>query len=174
MNKSLILTLMGVVAVTACSSDSKKPQHLCPQTAIIRDLELARDYGNDTIDDKTLVATAMMKNVKGRCDYTDEGVEVEFDLLILGGKGPRLGGDRASFPFFISVLDPEKTIMSKEMMTAEIAFGGAGVVEKTEQLRVFIPLEKDADGSLYQVLMGFQLTEDQLREFRKAREKTAP
>lgn len=167
MKKSVILAVAALVAVSACSSTPKKSSHRCPQTAIIRDLELARDYGNDTADDKTLVATALMKSVKGKCDYTDEGVDVEFDLLILGGKGPRLGGDRASFPLFISVLDPDKNILSKEMMTTDISYGSSGVADKIEQLHVFIPTEKDADASNYQVLLGFQLTEEQLKELRK-------
>jgi|GEM_PF-976883 len=157
-----------VLSLTACSSDKeKKAERLCPQTAIIRELEHVMDYGVETPDSKTLVATALMKKVTGRCEYTDTGVDVGFELIVAAGKGPRLGGDKVNFPFFVSILTPEQKIVAKEQMTAEFSFSGSSkVTEQIEQLHVFIPMDKDADGTNYQVLMGFQLSEDQLKNAR--------
>ncbi|MDD5586959.1 MAG: hypothetical protein PHY92_08405 [Alphaproteobacteria bacterium] len=168
MNRSLLLLCAVAVLLAACSSGKKEPQRLCPQTAIVREIERVKDYGGETPDDNAVVASALMRGVQGRCDYRDDGVSVSFDIKMTAGRGDRLGGDHVSFPFFVAVLDSEQKILSKELMTADFAFSGKDKkVEKTESLDVFIPMDKDADGTNYQVLLGFQLTEDQLKAARK-------
>jgi len=176
--KSIMLCLCLLpLALAGCASDEDvKPKRLCPQTAFVRELERVNDYGADTPDEKTLVATALMKSVDGTCKYTDEGVDVQFRLEIKAGREPRLGGDRTSFPFFVSIVAPDGKILSKELMTADFTFSGDGnTAERAEDLHVFIPLPKDANVTNYRILMGFQLTEEQLNAVRKAdHEKGAP
>jgi len=153
--------------LSACASDNGS-ERLCPQTAIVRELERINDYGADAPGEETLVAVAVMRGVKGRCEYRDDGVAVEFSVDMIAGKKERLGGERVSFPFFVAVLDPEKNILSKELMTTEFDFSGKKLMEQTESFRVFIPAEKDTDVSYYQLLIGFQLSEEQLAATRKA------
>ncbi len=165
MNAKIVLLALVMVVPAACSSSGKKDERMCPQVAIIRQLERAHDYGNDEPSEKTLVAAALMKDVKGRCSYERDGVEVTFDLLMVAGRGSRLGGDRVSLPFFVSVIAPDKSIVSKEVMTADFVFKSSSKhIEYTEQIRVFLPLETESDASHHQVLMGFQLTEEQVKE----------
>ena len=173
MNRWIVCLFLLPLALTACSStEDAKPKRLCPQTAFVRELERVNDYGADMPDEKTLVAAAKMKSVDGTCDYRDEGVDVNFTLKIIAGKKERLGGDKIGFPFFVSIIDPEGKILSKELMTADFEFSGdKKTAERTEILHVFIPMAKDADGTNYQVLMGFQLTEEQLNAVRKADEE---
>ena len=174
MKRSLIILSAVLLVVKACSSDKDKKEapRLCPQTAIVRELERIKDYGGETPDEKALVAVALMQSVRGRCDYKDDGVDENFDLNIVAERAERLGGDQVSFPFFIAVLDPDHKIISKELMTTDITFHGKDKkTEQTESLHVFIPVDKDANGEFHQVLMGFQLTEDQLNAQRKAAEE---
>ncbi len=147
----------------ACAGDAG-PARRCPQVAILRDLERVEDHGRDAIDPSSLVAEAVMKKVEGECKYDEKGVNVIFDVKMEAAKGPRLGSDQASFPFFASIVTPEDKVLAKEMMTATFAFPSGGkAAEKSESLRVFIPLEKEQDAFLYRVLVGFQLTEEQLQ-----------
>lgn len=151
-----------LVFPAGCSSIDKKGEHVCPQTAIIRELEQVKDYGNDTPDNETLVATALMKSVKGRCDYNEGYVDVDFELALVAGRGPRLGSNRVSFPYFVSIIDPAQAILSKELMTAEFTFDDEKkATGSNESLHVRIPIESVPDGRNFRVLMGFQLTEEQ-------------
>ena len=88
-----------------------------------------------------------------------------YDLIErLAEKGPRLGGEKISFPYFISALDPANKILNKEMMTANFTFGDEAKTAKNEEpLRVLIPLAKDEDAANHRVLVGFQLTEEQIK-----------
>ncbi len=154
--------------LTACTNGEALPPRRCPQVAILRDLERVADHGNDAAVPETLVAVAAMTGLEGACAYRKKGVDVLFTLRMAAQKGPRLGGERVSFPFFVSLVDPSDAPVSKEIMTADFSFSSGGrMAKKDESLRVFIPLEDGADGSAYRVLMGFQLTEAQLKQARE-------
>lgn len=168
--KTAVFFVLALGAISACSSD-KKTERLCPQTAIVRELERINDYGGDAVDEKNLVAAAAMRGVNGKCEYRDDGVAVDFSVDMIAGKKERLGGERVSFPFFVAVVDPNRKILSKELMTAEFYFGGKKTAEQQENLSVFIPTEKDADASYYQVLIGFQLSDEQLAAVRKEKDE---
>ncbi len=179
-----ILGFMLLLALAACASDSdkdkdtekkdsdkkkeadkEKPLPICPQVAILRELETIQDYGNEKPDPAQLVAQANMRSVDGTCAYRDNGIDVAFDLNFIAAKGPRLGGLHIGFPYFVSVVDSGQNILTKERMTVEFGFSSESkITEHAESLHVFIPLAKDkrALGPSYRVLMGFQLTQEQL------------
>lgn len=163
MKRALFLLCLVPLALTACASD-KKPPRQCPQVAILRDLDRVEDYGNDTPDPSTLVSVAALRRVDGGCRYDEKGVDVNFKLTMAAEKGPRLGGDKVSFPFFVSLIDPEDKVVRKELMTAAFEFpSGQKYVETSEDLHVFIPLAEDQEASAYRILSGFQLSEAQLK-----------
>jgi len=175
MNRWMLLLCAMPLILPGCASKEKEKQvkRLCPQTAFVRSLERMNDYGGESPDEKVLVAAAKMKSVEGNCKYSDEGVDVDFTLNFVAEKSPRLGGNQIGFPFFVSIVTPEGKIISKELMTAEFKFGSDKKAELNEDLHVFIPMSKDADGTNYQVLMGFQLTEEQIKAVRKAEDEKA-
>lgn len=142
-------------------TETKAPTPICPQVAILRDLEDFKDYGVEKPDPSELVAEARMVSVKGNCAYDDNGIDVTFDLNFVAAKGPRLGGLRASFPYFVAVLAPDQTILNKDRLTVEVGFSShEPATNAAESMHVYIPLPKHkrSAGPAYQVLMGFQLT----------------
>jgi len=174
MTKTPFLVLgLATLFLSACASDKEQPlPRSCPQVAYVRDLGRIEDYGNDTPGQNTLVSIAAMRGIEGTCDYRDpddveeqgDGVDIQFDLKFAAEKGPRLGGDRIGFPFFVSIVNPDGDIVKKEIMTVDFTFpaGGKGL-QKSEPLHVFLPLKKGEDAMGYRVLAGFQLTEAQYK-----------
>jgi hypothetical protein len=156
------------------AEEAKRPLPICPQVAIIRDLESFEDYGTEKPDPSQLVAKAKMVSIEGDCEYKksdkdenkQEGVDITFSLNFVAERGPRLGGLHTSFPYFIAVLDPDQNILNKEKMTMDFGFSSSSkVAEDNAPLHVFLPLPKDKRilGPNYQVLVGFQLNEDQAK-----------
>ena len=169
MKYQLGILLSALLLLSACASDKDAPPKptRCPQTAIIRDLSLVEDYGADTPDPSTRVATAKLQTLEGSCNYDKKGVDVSFTLTILAAKGPRLGGEQTSFPFFVAVVDEQDKPVTKELMTTTIKFkSGEPTTQHPEDLRVRIPgnpqLVQD-----YRVLVGFQLTKERLNIVRE-------
>lgn len=160
----LALSFLSVL-VAGCASDGPpKPERKCPQVAILRPLEKIEDHGNDMIDPSTLVAAARMLKVDGNCTYDEKGADVRLTLTMGAEKASRLGGDKMNFPFFISLVDAQDKVVSKEIMTANFVFEEDKKVSVVEMpLRVFIPLKEDESAEAFRVLTGFQLTEEQLK-----------
>lgn len=156
------------------AADNYKPTLICPQVAIIRELETARDFGVEKPAAGQLVAAARMQDISGDCGYQDGGIDIAFRVNFTAAKGPRLGGDRAEFPYFVAVLDPNGAILNKDQMTESFRFkDDPKPVERSEPMHVFIPLTKEQKqtGPNYRVLVGFQLTQEQLNEVRATENK---
>ncbi len=157
--------------------DENKPKPICPQVVIVRELDRISDYGTESPDPTQLVAKALMNNVNGDCAYQKDGIDIAFDLTMVAVRGPRLGGNHVSLPYFIAVADPDHKILQKELMTADFHISNdEKTVEKTESLHVVIPVAKDKTdtGPNYQVLLGFQLTEEQIKAVREKEDVQFP
>jgi hypothetical protein len=145
------------------NTDDNKSTPICPQVAIVRDLDVMKDYGREKPDPTQLVAQAKMLSITGDCEYQKGGIDVTFAVNMVAQRGPRLGGLHTGFPFFTAVVDPSETILNKENMTATFGFSSEHMLaDDTESLHVFIPLSKNnrANGPSYRVLVGFQLPND--------------
>ncbi|MER2520961.1 MAG: hypothetical protein ABTQ34_09840 [Bdellovibrionales bacterium] len=142
-----------------------QPLPICPQVAVVRGLDTflrtkqGEAYNERDVKPQALVAGARMTRVKGDCTYGKRGVDAKFKLSMVGARGPLLDGLKASFPYFVAVVDPSGRVIEKLAYSAEIGFSSEKrAMDHDEALRVHIPLElKDrASGAAYQVLMGFQ------------------
>ena len=164
------LWALGLTAAAAgCGGgETYDPQQAtgCPRVAIVADaaevVEFRPGPGRDLTD---VVSRGFMGELAGACEYDgDEGtVTVEVQLPIVGERGPAATGGEAAFTYFVAVTDPASTILAKELFDTSVAFAEgqtrAGTVEELEQV---IPLANPAQGVNYQILIGFQLTPEQL------------
>lgn len=188
---STLLVVMASLLLVSCGSDEpakqdeakaeeKAAEHkdaassltpICPQVAVVRGLDVVRDYGGENPDPKQLVTAAKLLGIEGDCEYTDEGVDVAFHLNMAALRGPRLGGLQTSFPVFIAVLDPGGDVLNKNQITVGFSFASdSETVNRAEALHVFIPLPRDkrVTGPSYKILSGFQLTPTQEAEMKAA------
>jgi hypothetical protein len=73
-------------------------------------------------------------------------------------------------PFFFTIVGPDGSIRAKEVFDSPIEFQKgrrrAGVFEEIEQV---IELGKEETGASYEIIVGFQLTREQLERNRKRR-----
>jgi hypothetical protein len=135
----------------------------CPRVVVLRDAAeevQLRPGGRDLTD---MVARATFGQFDGGCEYDDTGVDVEVTLQLISELGPAATGRQAQFDYFVAVTDPQDVILAKEVFSTTIEFPeGRNVAGVTEELRQRIPLDRLATGPAYDIILGFQLTEDQL------------
>jgi len=171
----LIFLLLGLTGCGLFGSDDKsekpvleKPAKeevkdrtknlICPQVAIVQEVQETADYGGEKPDPSQLVAKARMQHIEGDCAYRKDGIDIAFTLSMIAGRGQRLGS-QVSFPYFVAVVAPVDRVLSRQVLTASFKFSGS---EKTttddEPLHIFIPLSEtdQQDGPDYRVLVGFQ------------------
>ena len=176
--------LLLLLALVACGGDkgddAKKPDAekkeappkintadlICPQVAIVQELQERHDYGGEEAAPDQLVAKARMKSIEGDCSYHPDGIDILFTLHLAAARGPRLGGNHTSFPYFVAIVDPSENIVSRQTVTAQFKFHDKDKVsEDDEAMHVFIPLPQAAQlgGPNYRVLTGFEFPKTQTK-----------
>jgi hypothetical protein len=175
------LGLAGAVLLLAgCSVFSKStPSPPCPRVLLVPDVGTAVGYREGAGRDITDVRyRATIADAKGDCRYTSDGLSMDMTVTLYAERGPALGPrEPADFEYFVALTDPQRQIVSKAVFKGRVVF-------PTGQDRVGFPDEitigpvRLPDRNLgpdYTVLLGFQLTPEQLEENRRRGSgRTAP
>lgn len=162
-------------SLSADQDSSQKLIGSCPVVEIVQDLAVYSDFappGETAPGD--LVSSVGMSRSATSCAANKRSVTVDIQLAfdaVLGPRGRMSAGAKPFFtyPYFVAVTDPSGKIMAKEIFAASFSFeAGEEQHHHQETLRHIIPLENPANVSNYRVLIGFQLTPDQLEYNRAA------
>ncbi|MGB4056779.1 MAG: hypothetical protein WBK77_01705 [Alphaproteobacteria bacterium] len=152
----------------------------CPQTEIVAELGTLNEFtDNAKPGSKNLVSNAHIAKVDAKCAFSSQSVTLDLKLTIDGTLGPA-GHKNAkpsfTYPYFVAVTSPIGTILAKEVFTASLAYdAGMDNQTYTETMRQIIPIPNKDAAAKYKVLIGFQLTPEQLAYNRavEAAEKAA-
>ena len=160
----------GVLALGGCSmfgGGEVKPGEValaCPKVGIVRELQEVTQFRAGGKDMADVTSRAALTDYTGNCEYGSDGVTVNLNLFVLAERGPALQGSQATYRYFVAVSRPdEETPVSKSEFETTVEFpkGQTRVVTK-EELTPRIPLPKDVNAKNWTVLVGFQLTPEQL------------
>ncbi|MBH62864.1 MAG: hypothetical protein CL569_10550 [Alphaproteobacteria bacterium] len=158
------------LALGACSYFDSSTPPPCPNVSILAGSErlvLFKDGpGRDIID---ILFEADMSGLRAACEYDDLRVDVQTSFEIIAARGPKSDTARATLVFFAAVVDPDGRVVAKETFDSRIEFpSGRRQIGVREEMVQRIPLSTQIRGPEYQVLVGFQLTPDQL-EYNQSR-----
>lgn len=164
------VALVATVWLAGCSWLQGDNRTACPVATIVPDAASITQFrpgaGQDLSD---IVSHGTLSNVSGTCIYDSTGAHVDLYLTVGGERGPALQGNQASYQYFVAVASPDRTILAKRVFDTAVAFSGGAVrAGSRENVVETIPLPKDRDAGGYSVLVGFQLTQDQLAYNQKA------
>jgi hypothetical protein len=173
----------ALLAVTACADVRQSlfgkdaPQPPCPDVAIVPDAEYVTKFaagkGRDLID---VVAEARMLDIVGACEHSfaknsDTGtLLVELQVQMQARRGPGDRARRAEFEYFVTLLDRQtREILQKNTFKVAADFpGNLTTVQLLDSpVGLTVPLAKDRRGPNYEILVGFQLSPDELEFNRK-------
>lgn len=152
------------VALAGCGLLDREPLRACPSVAVLKDAASATQFvsgpGRDLLDVRF---EAEFGNLQSACKYDKARLSVTLVLELLALKGPAVDAEVADFPFFVSITDRADQILAKEVFQSRIEFARerrrAGVREEIEQT-LQLPAGKQGDD--FEVLIGFQLSPEQL------------
>lgn len=141
----------------------------CPQVAVVEDLKSLTQFevpSAPTPGEK--ISTIAMTGLDTKCAVTEHTVAVDMTVRFDGSLGPQAAEWNSqsrsfAYPYFIAVTTPTGEILSKEVFAATIRYdAGETAITQQEKTRQVIPLRDDAKPGQYEILIGFQLTEDEL------------
>jgi hypothetical protein len=170
---ALVTLALAAPALAACSSDDKVSAPSCPRTVVLADAasltRFADGPGRDPLDVRYEVRVA---DLLSGCRF-ETAEEVAQEVLVAVApilavdRGPAGEGRQASFAYFVSVIAPDERILNKEAFEVEVAFEGnqRRVIRSEDDppVTVSIPIDRPAQAQQYQVLVGLQLSKDDLR-----------
>ncbi len=118
--------------------------------------------GQDLTD---VVARGRIADFGGECLYGDDRVDVVLNVVMVAERGPASTEEEVPFRYFVAVVSPGGEILAREIFEAPARFQqGADRGVWSEALSQTIPLPDGAlNGPQYEILLGFQLTPEQLR-----------
>lgn len=167
---------VATLALTACSGSfetdllgmfKKKTPWPCPQVEVLPGADSVTFYregpGRDLVDVRF---EGQITPVSGECQYIDDDTAVVANLILRidATKGPAATSQSEEFPFFVAIARRDDArILAKEVFLSpvEIPEGRRrGAVQ--EEIEQYIPLTGITTGYDYVIIVGFQLTREQM------------
>lgn len=152
----------------------------CPDIALVNELTRLTKFrqGDGRTLDDVRYDVFVRSFSRPVCDEKDRKVRVGLRLEFAAQRGRTEKSSRVEFSYFVAI----RQRVSGEILTKEVfpvAFdmpqGRDGVVIEEELEQITIPIKKGEQGRYYAVLIGLQLTEDELTYNRQRRgEEAAP
>jgi hypothetical protein len=160
-------------AISGCSWFKKDPV-VCPAVAILSDAAQLTSYrpggGRDVTD---LEYQGEVNKVTSECDYDKDTnvIKMTATLTLVAVRGAALHKDEVTLPFFVSVIDRKTAnVLKKVIFQSPVPFPEgrrrSGVAEEITERITVAPGHINRD---YEILVGLQLTEEQLEYNRKQR-----
>lgn len=160
---SLVILLLLAGLVAACSGDPK-PDPGCPRIAVVTELSRATYFrpgdGRDLTD---VVAEAELELRDLKCTSGRNQIDLDFHVLLAAVPGPANAAKLVDLDYFVAVRDPQGLITAKETFRVRVPFGESRARKvMDEQITPRIPVADKAAGAGFEVLIGFQLSKEQI------------
>lgn len=170
--KILTVSILGVMLLSGCDSvksfewpqwGDSKPANDCPVVGITPDL------GNITqFRDNQIVSETIISSVKPTCIKDDKAVTVRLAINFKGRLGPVGLKDASteanySIPYLVAVVSPKGDIISKDIFAITMIYTkGQSEQAVPDLLEQIIPLGAGEKPTDYKIMLGFQLTDQEL------------
>jgi hypothetical protein len=163
--------LLALLAGCSWFGSSDKDKASCPTTYVAPDLDaltLMRPGGTGVEDIRFGVK---VYSATSTCSGDKSGVQAQTDLLfVVARNDPDL--KQGQFTYFVAIADGQQNILSKQDFTLQVEFAARqNQVRISEALKETLPLRNPKTGSYYSIIVGLQLTPEQL-EFNRKRGQT--
>ena len=137
----------------------------CPGVEVVDELGMVAEFTDpNTQTPANLISKANIAKIQNSCSYSENSVTIDLRMDVNGERGAASTGPASfSYPFFVAVTSANGQILAKEIFAAPLSYAAGEVTQNySEKLRQIIPVEEYDRGTNYKVLVGFQLTPDQL------------
>jgi hypothetical protein len=162
--------LAGALLLSGCGMfGSREPPRPCPAAGILPDassLTLFRDGAGRDLSD--VVVTGQLVNVDMQCRYDRTGMTADLRVLVSATRGQADTTRVHDIEYFVAIADPQRNILSKERFVIRFEFRDQPRINRIDELEPRIPLSDLNQGPGYAILVGFQLTPEQL-EYNRTR-----
>ena len=162
-----------ILALAACQSgssigdafDNRRNAGACPPAGAIYNAARVVQFEDETQVYSNVAYTGEIVGVRLFCRYaSDNPVQAEVEIDFAFGKGPSGTANRQDYGYWVAVTRRSGKVLNKEYFTVQADFSEGPINGKTEVIqRIVIPrLDESVSAANFEVLIGFDLTDEQL------------
>jgi hypothetical protein len=146
----------------------------CPLMGVLYDNSRLVQFAQPNAQRYANIAyTGEMEGVHGLCRYVDaDPITMNMDINMEFGRGPAASSDHRSYRYWVAVTRRGRAPIAKQYFDVDVAFPrNQQVVSRVEHIsRIVIPrANADISGENFEILVGFELTPEQLQFNRDGR-----
>ncbi len=144
------------------------PQGDCPAVSRVAELSSLYQFANPARPvEGAKISESHITRVTSACRKVGNNLKLDINVGFDGGLGPKgriRAGDKPSFayPYFIAITNERNQILSKEIFAVSFNYDSASTLQaQSETLSQLVPLSGE-DPRTYRILIGFQLSPEEL------------
>ncbi len=152
--------------------DTRQNSGSCPPAGSIYNASRIVAFKDDEQLFSSVQYTGEVVDVRLFCRYAGtDPVRAEVEIDFAFGQGPAAVGDRHEYSYWVAVARRSGKVLQKQHFTVSADFSDGPVVGETEILqRIIIPrADESVSAANFEILVGFDLTEEQLQYNREGR-----
>lgn len=157
------------LALAGCSSDAPPPP--CPPAGTPAPLDSFTQFEPGGSQDLTQVRfSGRIAQVKQVCEYDETGVDVDLAIQVIVERGPADRSRQADLQYFVAVENGPGNITAKQVFDVAVPFAGnSRRLARLEEIELRIPAPSGRGFQETRVLVGFQLSPEQLEYNRRGK-----
>ncbi len=170
MTKTIALAVQGLllIVLTGCGvfeRDDPGRITACPRVGILLDASRSLEFGPGASRDvSNLAYDAELRDAAIDCEYEGNIVKSDIEFALDMWRGPAAPASPKDFRYFVAVTELNQRVITKEYFTIRAEFNSEAQriydVKKVENIR--IPYKRLGRGDLYEILIGWDLSQEQL------------
>lgn len=146
----------------------------CPLMGVLYDNSRQVSFANaDNQRYANIAFTGEVQGVRGLCRYVDsDPITMALEVDMAFGRGPAATAERQTYRYWVAVTRRGRAPIEKAYFDVDVRWRrGEAVVTRTEQIeRIVIPrANAEVSGENFEILVGFELTPEQLQFNRDGR-----
>ncbi len=156
--------------LAGCGGSESRGKLSCPTAAIAPNLDAAQEFrpGGGTGPEDIRFGVKLL-SVNSNCDSQKVGLRVDMRIAFVAARADPTLRER-DFIYFVALADSRQTILRKQEFTIHVEFAPRqNQLRATDEIAVGLPVRDLAAGSQYTIIVGLQLTPEQL-ELNRQRE----
>ncbi len=151
------------VMVSGCGSSKSAVDRSCPRMVVAPNTETITFFGPGGHDAKDLTVGGRITGGSAHCVPEKAGVAVNAEIHFYAQRA-NLQIKDATFPYFLALVDAQQHVLAQEAYQLHVEFNPGESYREipTEKLTVHLPLRDKTTAGDFALIIGFQLTPEQL------------
>ena len=154
----------AAASLTGCSSGGSTRAGLtCPAVIQAPNADTIAFFRPGGHDAKDVLSAAKFYSISSTCAREKGGVVINASIQFYA---QRVYAETKSvtLPYFVAVVDPAQNVKGENAFQLNLAFTGADYFRESqpEKITIHLPMADDQQASGFTVVVGFQLTPDQM------------